>query len=129
MGHRNSGICVRTNRQRYTYPIVGYEIDMGVFRWGWIYEEGGPRQVLNRDVQRSLQPKIKAVLKPGDFNEVVVRCQDNRIQAWINGVGFDFVETNKQAAKRLRQGKIGLQLHDGKPQVVSFRNIRVKELP
>ena len=129
IGQRNSGICVRTNRQRYTYPIVGYEIDMGVFRWGWIYEEGGRRQVLNRKGQQELQPKIKAVLRQGDFNDVVVRCVDNRIEAWINGVGFDFVETNEEIARKLRKGKIGLQLHDGKPQVVSFRNIRVKKLP
>ena len=53
----------------------------------------------------------------------------NRIQGWINGIGFEFVETNEQAARKMRKGKIALQLHEGKPQVVSFRNIRVKELP
>lgn len=128
IGQRNSGIVVRTVKQRYTYPIAGYEVDMGVMRWGWFYEEGGTRQVLNRDVQKELQPRIQAELKQGDFNEVVVRCIDNRIDAWINGVPFGFTETKQDVAGRLRSGKIGLQLHDGKPQVVSFRNIRVKEL-
>ena len=90
--------------------------------------EGGPRQILNRDVQKELQPKIQAALKQGDFNDVVVRCIDNRIDAWINGIPFGFTETKQDVAQRLRTGKIGLQLHDGKPQVVSFRNIRVKEL-
>ncbi len=129
IGQRNSGICVRTNRQRYTYPIIGYEIDMGVFRWGWIYEEGGKRQVLNRGGQKELQPRIQSVLKQGEFNDVVIRCVGNRIMAFINGVGFEFVENDKEVARKLRQGKIGLQLHSGKPQVVSFRNIRVKEIP
>jgi len=128
IGQRNSGITVRTVKQRYKYPIAGYEVDMGVMRWGWIFEEGGPRQILNRDVQKELQPKIQAALKQGDFNDVVVRCIDNRIDAWINGVPFGFSETKQDVAQRLRKGKIGLQLHDGKPQVVSFRNIRVKEL-
>lgn len=128
IGQRNSGIVVRTNKQRYSYPIIGYEIDMGVMRWGWVYEEGGPRQVLNRDQQAAVQPKIKQVLRPGDFNDVVVRCIDNRIEAWINGVPFGFVDTKQEAARKMRQGKIGLQLHSGKPQIVSFRNIRVKEL-
>ena len=128
IGQRNSGIVVRTVKQRYKYPIAGYEVDMGVMRWGWIFEEGGPRQILNRDVQKELQPKIQAALKQGDFNDVVVRCIDNRIDAWINGIPFGFTETKQDVAQRLRTGKIGLQLHDGKPQVVSFRNIRVKEL-
>jgi type 1 glutamine amidotransferase len=128
IGQRNSGIVVRTVKQRYQYPIAGYEVDMGVMRWGWIFEEGGPRQILNRDVQKELQPKIQAALKQGDFNDVVVRCIDNRIDAWINGVPFGFTETKQDVAQRLRKGKIGLQLHDGKPQVVYFRNIRVKEL-
>ncbi|MEM7475044.1 MAG: DUF1080 domain-containing protein, partial [Planctomycetota bacterium] len=73
-------------------------------------------------------PKIQASLRQGDFNDVVVRCIDNRLEAWINGVGFDFVDTKEEVARQLRSGKIGLQLHDGKPQVVSFRNIRVKDL-
>ncbi|MFP6765608.1 MAG: family 16 glycoside hydrolase, partial [Planctomycetaceae bacterium] len=128
IGQRNSGIVVRTFKQRYSYPIAGYEVDMGVMRWGWIYEEGGPRQVLNRDVQKELQPKIQAAVRQGEFNDVVVRCVDNRIDAWINGVPFGFTETKKDVARKLRKGKIGLQLHDGKPQVVTFRNIRVKDL-
>ena len=47
----------------------------------------------------------------------------------MNGVPFEFVETDAEALKILRKGTIGLQLHEGKAQLVSFRNIRVKELP
>ncbi|MCR9296883.1 MAG: DUF1080 domain-containing protein [bacterium] len=83
---------------------------------------------MNRDVHKELQPRIQAELKQGDFNDVVLRCIDNRIDTWINGVPFGFIETKQDSAGRLRRGKIGLQLHDGKPLVVSFRNIRVKEL-
>jgi len=129
IGQRNSGVVVRTNQVKYSYPIKGYEIDMGVFRWGWIYEEGGKRQLLNRAVQEELQPKITSVLRQGDFNDLVVRCEGSRIRAWMNGVPFEFVETDAEALKILRKGTIGLQLHEGKAQLVSFRNIRVKELP
>ncbi len=128
VGQRNSGVCVRTHRLKYSYPIMGYEIDMGVFRWGWIYEEGGPRRILNKAVQGELQPKIQKVLRQGEFNDFVIRCEGPRIRAWMNGVPFEFVETDKDAARKLRDGTIGLQLHEGKPQEVSFRNIRVKEL-
>ncbi len=128
VGQRNSGVCVRTRRLKYSYPIVGYEIDMGVFRWGWVYEEGGPRQVLNRADQEELQPKIQNVLRQGEFNDLVVRCEGNRISVWMNGVPFDFIETDEQTARRLRKGAIGLQLHEGRAQKVSFRNVRIKEL-
>jgi len=129
IGQRNSGVTVRTVKQRYAYPIAGYEIDMGIRLWGVIYEEGGSRQVLNRDVQEELQPKIDHAVRRGDFNDLVVRCEGNRISAWMNGVPFKFVETDAAALKKLRTGTVGLQLHEGKPQVVSFRNIRVKDLP
>ena len=129
IGQRNSGVTVRTNKKRYSYPIEGYEIDMGIKLWGVIFEEGGTRGPVNRDDQEELQPKIDRVVRRGDFNDFVVRCEGNHIKAWLNGVYYDFVETDPQALKKLRSGTIGLQLHSGKPQVVSFRNIRVKELP
>ncbi len=129
IGQRNSGVTVRTNKKRYSYPIEGYEIDMGIKLWGVIFEEGGTRGPVNRDAQEELQPKIDRVVRRGDFNDFVIRCEGNHIKAWLNGVYYDFVETDPQALKKLRSGTIGLQLHSGKPQIVSFRNIRVKELP
>ena len=131
IGQRNSGVTVRSRRDplRTTQIVVGYEIDMGVFRWGWVYEEGGSRRLLNRDVQEELQPKVQKVLRQGEFNDFVIRCEGNRIRAWINGVPFEYVDTDERLAQEMRKGTIGFQLHNGPPQIVSFRNIRIKELP
>ena len=102
---------------------------MGVHRWGWVYEEGGSRRLLNRDVQEELQPKVQKVLRQGEFNDFVIRAEGNRIKSWINGVEFEYVDTDEKLAQEMRKGAIGFQLHNGAPQIVSFRNIRIKELP
>ncbi len=53
--------------------------------------------------------------------------QGERLQIWLNGSKInDF--TNTDPARSLRQGHIGIQNH-GADDEVSFRNIRVKELP
>jgi len=130
VGQRNSGVCVRSRRDklRTTQILVGYEIDMGVFRWGWVFEEGGRRNLLNRAAQEELQPKIQKVLRQGEFNDLVVRCEGNRIRGWMNGVPFEYIDTDEKLAGEMRKGTIGFQLHDGPAQIVSFRNIRIKEL-
>ncbi len=131
VGQRNSGVCVRSRRQKLqtSQKVVGYEVDMGVFRWGWVYEEGGDRQLLNGNVQNDLQPKIQKVLRQGEFNDLVIRCQGNLLTAWLNGVKFEYQEQDEEIARQMRKGTIGLQLHNGRAQEVSFRNIRIKELP
>lgn len=131
IGQRNSGVTVRTRRQplRTTQIVMGYEIDMGMQRWGWVYEEGGTRRLLNPEVQAELQPKVQKVLRHGEFNDFVIRAEGNRITSWINGVEFEYVDTDEKLAQEMRKGTIGFQLHFGPPQVVSFRNIRIKELP
>ena len=89
----------------------------------------GSRRLLNGDVQKELQPKVQKVLRQGECNDLVVRCEGNRIRAWINGVPFEYVDTDEKLAREMREGTIGFQLHNGPPQIVSFRNIRIKELP
>ena len=131
VGQRNSGVCVRSRRQTLgtTQKVVGYEVDMGVFRWGWVYEEGGSRRLLNGADQKELQPKIQKVLRQGKFNDFVIRCEGRRIKAWLNGVPFEYRESNDRFAREMRKGTIGFQLHNGRAQEVFFRNIRIKELP
>ena len=77
----------------------------------------------------SFNPKVREVLRQGEFNDFVIRGEGNRIRAWINGVAFEYVDTDAKLAQEMRKGTIGFQLHNGPPQIVSFRNIRIKELP
>ncbi|WP_407548922.1 ThuA domain-containing protein [Streptomyces sp. Pv4-95] len=68
-----------------------------------------------------------ALNPPGAWNTYEIRVQGERLQIRLNGRKInDF--TNTDPARSLRQGHIGIQNH-GADDEVSFRNIRVKELP
>ncbi|TXS32288.1 DUF1080 domain-containing protein [Streptomyces sp. ms191] len=69
-----------------------------------------------------------AVLRPpGQWNSYEIRVRGERLQVFLNGVKInDF--TNTDPVRSLKDGHIGLQNHGADDQV-SFRNIRLKELP
>ena len=68
---------------------------------------------------------MKEVFRPNDWNELVIRCQGNRIQIWLNGQQtVDYAEREDVA----KTGIIGLQIHGGKPAEASYKNIRIQEL-
>lgn len=53
--------------------------------------------------------------------------EGERLRVWLNGVKInDF--TNTDPVRSLRDGHIGLQNHGADDQV-SFRDVRIKELP
>ncbi|WP_434599173.1 ThuA domain-containing protein [Streptomyces sp. A5-4] len=68
-----------------------------------------------------------ALNPPGEWNSYEIRVEGERLRVFLNGVKInDF--TNTDPARSLAQGHIGLQNH-GADDKVSFRNIKVKELP
>ncbi|WP_261719911.1 ThuA domain-containing protein [Streptomyces sp. FZ201] len=68
-----------------------------------------------------------ALNPPGEWNTYEIRVEGERLRVWLNGVQInDF--TNTDPARSLRDGHIGIQNHGADDQV-SFRNIRIKELP
>ncbi|MDH2430918.1 ThuA domain-containing protein, partial [Sphaerisporangium sp. TRM90804] len=67
-----------------------------------------------------------ALNPPGQWNTYELLVEGERLQVFLNGTKInDF--TNADPARSLQQGYIGIQNHGGND-VVSFRNIRVKEL-
>lgn len=61
-----------------------------------------------------------------DWVTYEIICKGNRIIHKVNGeIAIDLTDNDK---KRVRKGRIGLQLHQGKPMKVEFRNIRLKNL-
>ena len=62
-----------------------------------------------------------------EWNQIVIRCEGNHIQTWLNGVQItDY--TDKDEDKALTQGFFALQVHAGGNGVMRWRNLRVKEL-
>ncbi|MFZ3567137.1 ThuA domain-containing protein [Streptomyces sp. BH097] len=73
-----------------------------------------------------LAARDKALKPPGEWNSYEIKVRGERLQVFLNGVEVnDF--TNKDPARSLTDGYIGLQNHGDSDQV-SFRKIRLKEL-
>ncbi|MEW2134204.1 ThuA domain-containing protein [Streptomyces sp. NPDC005435] len=74
-----------------------------------------------------LAARDRALNPPGEWNTYEIRVQGERLRVRLNGVPVnDF--TNTDPARSLRDGHIGLQNH-GEGDQVSFRDVRIKELP
>ncbi|MFG1948702.1 ThuA domain-containing protein [Nonomuraea sp. NPDC048826] len=72
-----------------------------------------------------LAARDAALNPPGQWNTYELLVEGERLQVFLNGSKInDF--TNTDPARSLQQGHIGIQNH-GPGDVVSFRNIRVKE--
>ncbi|MDC2957790.1 ThuA domain-containing protein [Streptomyces gilvifuscus] len=74
-----------------------------------------------------LNKRDRALNPPGEWNTYEIRVEGERLRVWLNGVKInDF--TNTDPARSLADGHIGIQNHGADDQV-SFRDIRIKELP
>jgi type 1 glutamine amidotransferase len=73
-----------------------------------------------------LAARDAALNPPGEWNTYELLVEGERLQVFLNGSRInDF--TNTDPVRSLQQGHIGIQNH-GFGDVVSFRNIRIKEL-
>ncbi|MET8633073.1 ThuA domain-containing protein [Streptomyces sp. NPDC004096] len=74
-----------------------------------------------------LKKRDRALNPPGEWNTYEIRVEGEHLRVWLNGVKInDF--TNTDPARSLRDGHVGIQNH-GSGDEVSFRDIRIKELP
>ncbi|MEU3737387.1 ThuA domain-containing protein [Streptomyces sp. NPDC032198] len=74
-----------------------------------------------------LKKRDKALNPAGEWNTYELRVEGERLRVYLNGVKInDF--TNTDPARSLKDGHIGIQNHGADDQV-SFRDIRVKDLP
>ena len=124
----NSGVQFRSRRIPGGPEVSGYQADAGGpigdfgVVWGSLYDEARR----NRMLVTANQEEIKKVYRPHDWNKIVVKCQENHIQVWINGYrSVDYTEDDESIEKK---GIIGFQLHAGAPTEARFRNIILTEL-
>ncbi|MET8585190.1 ThuA domain-containing protein [Streptomyces collinus] len=123
-GDDNSGVFVGFPPSDDPWSAVdnGYEIqidatDVPEKTTGSVY---GFRSADVKKRDRALNP-------PGEWNTYEIRVEGERLRVWLNGVKInDF--TNTDPARSLRDGHIGIQNH-GTGDEVSFRDVRIKELP
>ncbi len=109
---------------------------------GFIYDEGGKRGRIclvgekatwTADGKQVAEEKLidaagyKKLFRLNDWNDVIIIAKGNHIQHYMNGtLVLDFTDEHPEWA--LREGKLGLQLHAGKPMWAEYKNIRFREL-
>jgi hypothetical protein len=99
-----------------------YQADIGEKYWGCLYDESRRNRVLAQ-----APGELAQVLRPGDWNNYVIRAEGRHVTLRVNGFQtVDYVEPEEQIA---RTGVIALQVHSGPALRVEFRKLRIKELP
>ena len=123
---QNAGVQFRSQRLADHFEMIGYQCDMGTMQgrpiWGALYDESRRRKFLvEGDVE-----KLTAVVKPGEWNEFVIRCEGPRVQIWVNGLQtVDYAEPDESIPRR---GRLGLQIHGGEAAEAAYKDIRIKRL-
>ena len=117
----NGGIQFRSKRIPDHHEVKGYQADLGQQYWGGLYDESRRNKFLAplKDVQD--------ILKKNDWNDYRIRCVNDRIQLFLNGIKtVDYVETDPAIAKQ--PGIIAIQIHGGPPAEAWYKDIMIKEL-
>jgi hypothetical protein len=123
----NGGIQFRSRRVPNDSEVSGYQADMaeyqGQFWWGCLYDESRRKEML----ARSDGDAVKRVLRSGDWNDYVIRCEGKRVRLWLNGLQtVDFTEPDDRVEDF---GIIGLQIHRGSRSEAAYKGIVIQELP
>ena len=117
--NHNSGIQFRS--QAFPNWVVhGLQADMAEGNWwGSIYDEKGTRGV----IVNGWKDKAERVVKPNDWNDFEVYCKGDLIQIRVNGL----LTAELRDSSRMK-GVLALQVHQGPPMEVRFRNVRIQVL-
>jgi len=124
-GFINGGVQVRSKHvDNPPYELSGYQVDMGDPEWwGCLYDESRRNKV----VAKSDMLEVNKVLKRGEWNEYVIRCEGKRLRASLNTYQtFDYTEPDDAIPQF---GIIGLQVHGGGKTEAWYKDIMIEELP
>ena len=141
----NSGIQYRS-KETDKWRISGYqaEIENKQGKVGFLYHEKGRGWLvdvgdimeIDKKGKKNVVGKIadqKQLIADGYYtdkgwNEYTIVCRGNHIVHYLNGKQtIELIDNDKK--NRLMEGLLALQIHQGPPMVVEFKNIRVKHLP
>jgi len=118
----NGGIQVRSRRVPHHYEVSGYQADMAEQFWGNLYDESRRDKTLagpSAETQRK-------IVRAGDWNDYVIRCQGRHIQLWLNG--HQTIDYREPDETLLQTGIIGLQIHGGPASEAWYKDIVIQPL-
>jgi hypothetical protein len=148
----NSGIQYRSKELapgEFGPIISGYQADFeaGTTYSGILYEERGRGILAKRGEKTTIKPaaegekkakvevtgsvgdsaEIQASIKSEDWNEYKIIAKGNHVQHFINGKQTVDV-TDEDTANAPKEGLLALQIHQGPPMKVQFKDLVLKEL-
>ncbi|MBM3999629.1 MAG: DUF1080 domain-containing protein [Planctomycetes bacterium] len=134
----NSGIQFRSER-RPEWDTWGYQADMdgaGVYM-GCLYQherglvaERGQKVRINESGEKAIETfadkaELLRSVRPLEWNTARIVASGPRVSIWINGVLMCEVEDH-QPRLGLRKGIIALQMHQGPPMKVEYRDMKIR---
>ena len=136
----NSGIQFRSQK-RPNFDTDGYQADFDATnKWtGCLYQHKrgavvlrGKKATIAKDGRRdekefSPVAKLAKKIKDSDWNEYEIIASGSKIALKLNDELMCEVEDN-DAKMACKKGVIALQMHQGPPMMVQFRNLRIKVL-
>ncbi|MEQ8788030.1 MAG: DUF1080 domain-containing protein [Pirellulaceae bacterium] len=139
----NSGVQIRSE-EISRWRMQGYQVDFDFENkfTGVIYDEGGrgilcqagEKTMITTDGRHKLlatvstPERIRAAVRESDWNNLEILSQGGWIVVSINGVRTVELNDQESRAKAMRSGLLGLQLHQGQPMKVQFKDIELKQL-
>jgi hypothetical protein len=118
----NSGVYIHTDFKPGTVDVsqgVQFEIDRTLnHHTGGLYGDG-------RNWFAWPSPEFEQVIRPTDWNEMLVKVEGNHYVCILNGIVIlDFTDPNPRSS----DGYIALQLHSGGEGNMRFKDIYVRDL-
>lgn len=89
--------------------------------------KGKPKPVVEVTGSVGDSDAIQVAIKSEDWNDYKIVAQGNHLQHFINGLQTIDV-TDADAANAAKEGILALQIHQGPPMVVQFRQLKLKKL-
>jgi len=137
--HANSGVQIRSKNQ--VHGDSGYQADMngGGNYVGFLYHpaqhlvgQRGAKVVIDAKGQKKTEVfadsnELQKKIFQGDtWNSYRIVCKGPSIKLYVNGMLTSDFEDHRPATPR--KGFITLQMHQGSPMKIQFRNLRIKML-
>ena len=92
-------------------------------RRGWLY----PTKAEDDKNKGPFTEQGNRLFQWDDWNTIVIKCEDNHLQTWLNGeLRADFTDTDEKHTTL--KGFLALQVHGGKSGDILWKNLYLKEL-
>jgi len=115
----NSGVFFRSSIDGT--KIAGWQVEVAPKD----HDTGGIYESYGRGWLHKIPEKKENILKEGEWNDMIIKVQGDRVMVWLNAVLMTDLKDTKIGKA---DGVIALQIHDGGGIKVRWKDISVKEL-